>query len=85
MLPQIEVCSSLTVYRFGISFMAGKWTEPSLIGYAYAYEQMTKIRDTVKPFVVPTVDLAQVASHSNGWTGGNHTEWTGRNRKGWTK
>ena len=37
----------------GITFMAGRWAEPQLIGYAYDYEQETHIR--VAPQFVPTI------------------------------
>lgn len=43
---------------FGLSFMGAKWSERNLIGYAYAYEQMTKHRGDVLPYVVPNIELS---------------------------
>ncbi|HKD94804.1 MAG TPA: amidase family protein [Gaiellaceae bacterium] len=37
----------------GITFIGGRWSEPSLIGYAYDYEQATHIR--VAPQFIPTI------------------------------
>ncbi|KAL8691450.1 MAG: hypothetical protein Q9218_003333 [Villophora microphyllina] len=47
---------------FGLSFIGRAWSEASLIGYAYAFEQRTMVRDTVQPFVVPNIELAEVVS-----------------------
>ena len=49
--------------RFGISFLGAKFTETKLIGMAYAFEQRTKIRDKVQPYIVPTVELADVVAN----------------------
>ena len=45
---------------FGLSFLGAAWSEASLIGFAYAYEQRTMTRDKVKPYIVPKIELAQV-------------------------
>ncbi|CZS91484.1 hypothetical protein WAI453_011713 [Rhynchosporium graminicola] len=45
---------------FGISFIGAKWSEASLIGYAYAFEQRTKVRCQIKPYIAPTIQLADV-------------------------
>ncbi|KAH9998077.1 glutamyl-tRNA amidotransferase subunit A [Xylariaceae sp. FL0662B] len=45
---------------FGLSFLGAKFTEEKLIGFAYAFEQKTNIRDKVKPYVVPDTELADV-------------------------
>ena len=50
----------LTYSRFGISFIGAKWSEESLIGFAYAFEQRTQIRSTIKPYIAPTIQLADV-------------------------
>lgn len=42
---------------FGLSFMGAKWSEAELIGFAYAYEQRTRHREEVQPYIVPNVDL----------------------------
>lgn len=45
---------------FGISFLGPKFTEATLIGLAYAFEQKTKIRDKIQPYIVPSIELADV-------------------------
>jgi amidase len=37
----------------GVSFIGGRWDEPTLIGLAYAFEQATKVR--VPPEFIPTI------------------------------
>jgi amidase len=56
-------CPSITVpagaihgLPIGISFFAGPYAEPMILGVAYAYEQATKRR--AKPRFLPTIDLA---------------------------
>lgn len=48
---------------FGISFAAEKWSEEKLIGFAYAYEQRTNVRQKVKPYLTPTTELADVIGY----------------------
>ena len=44
----------------GVSFIGGRWDEPTLIGLAYAFEQATQVR--VPPDFIPTIgDDASVA------------------------
>ena len=45
---------------FGIAFAGKLWSEESLIGFAYAYEQRSNIRTKVKPYIQPSVELADV-------------------------
>ncbi|KAG0650058.1 amidase, partial [Hyphodiscus hymeniophilus] len=45
---------------FGLSFMGAKWSEETLIGFAYAYEQRTHTRSKVRPYIVPNVQLQDV-------------------------
>jgi amidase len=45
---------------FGISFAGRKWSEETLVGLAYAFEQRTMVRELVKPYLVPKVELADV-------------------------
>ncbi|KAF2802434.1 glutamyl-tRNA amidotransferase subunit A, partial [Mytilinidion resinicola] len=47
---------------FGISFVGAKWSEAELIGYAYAFEQRTKVRDTIQPYIKPTTELSDVVA-----------------------
>jgi amidase len=37
----------------GITFLGGRWAEPKLIGFAYDFEQATKVR--VPPEFIPTI------------------------------
>lgn len=47
---------------FGISFVGRRWTEESLIGMAYAFEQRTMVRKKIKPlFSVPRTEIIDVA------------------------
>lgn len=45
---------------FGIAFAGAHWTEANLIGYAYAFEQRTNVRDRIKPYITPSTELADV-------------------------
>lgn len=42
---------------FGISFLGDYWSEELLIGLAYAFEQKTKVRDSIKPLVKPSYEI----------------------------
>ena len=51
----------------GITFIGGRWDEPTLIGLAYAFEQATQVR--VPPDFIPTIGddasaSRQPASHA---------------------
>ena len=45
---------------FGLSFLGPAWSEANLIGYAYAFEQRTMVRDRVQPYILPTTELVNV-------------------------
>ncbi|POR38290.1 Amidase [Tolypocladium paradoxum] len=45
---------------FGIGFAGNKWSEESLIGMAFAFEQRTQIRKTIKPFIRPRTELGDI-------------------------
>ena len=47
---------------FGISFMGPKWSEELLIGLAYAFEQRTKVRNTITPYVEPGYELVDAVT-----------------------
>jgi hypothetical protein len=48
----------------GITFIGGRWDEPTLIGFAYAFEQATQMR--VPPDFIPTIgDGASVERQSS--------------------
>jgi len=53
---------------FGLAFMAGKWSEETLIGMAYAFEQRTHVRGKVGPLAqnVPVTELGEVVGMSRG-------------------
>lgn len=40
--------------------MGKHWSEASLIGFAYAYEQRTMVRGMVQPYLVPKTELSTV-------------------------
>jgi amidase len=46
--------------RFGLAFMGAKWSEETLIGLAYAFEQRTHTRNKIKPYLLPNTQLADV-------------------------
>ncbi|KAL8837505.1 MAG: hypothetical protein Q9170_002498 [Blastenia crenularia] len=43
---------------FGISFIGRKWSEEKLISLAYAFEQHTRVRRKMKPYIRPTFELS---------------------------
>lgn len=45
---------------FGISFAGMAFSEESLFGMAYAFEQRTKVREKVKPYKQPRTELADI-------------------------
>jgi amidase len=45
---------------FGLAFAGAHWSEADLIGFAYAYEQRTKVRNKVKPYLQPSIEIADV-------------------------
>ncbi|KAF2729699.1 amidase signature enzyme [Polyplosphaeria fusca] len=45
---------------FGISFAGKRWSEAELIGFAYAFEQRTMVRRKIKPYLVPSTEIADV-------------------------
>ncbi|RDA95723.1 hypothetical protein CP533_1129 [Ophiocordyceps camponoti-saundersi (nom. inval.)] len=47
-------------HPFGISFVGSAFSEESLIGMAYAFEQETRVRWTVRPRIQPRTELCDV-------------------------
>ncbi|PSN75149.1 amidase signature enzyme [Corynespora cassiicola Philippines] len=45
---------------FGISFAGAHWSEETLIAMAYAFEQRTNVRETIKPYIQPSTELKNV-------------------------
>ncbi|RLL98662.1 hypothetical protein CFD26_107789 [Aspergillus turcosus] len=43
---------------FGISFLGPRWSEESLIGMAYAFEQKTLVREKLQRYIEPRSDLS---------------------------
>jgi amidase len=44
--------------------MGARFTETTLIGLAYAFEQKTKVRNRVHPYIMPKTELVDVVGHS---------------------
>jgi amidase len=42
---------------FGISFMGRAWSEETLLGFAYAFEQRTMVRRKIVPYIMPKTEL----------------------------
>ncbi|KAH6693353.1 amidase [Leptodontidium sp. MPI-SDFR-AT-0119] len=49
---------------FGLGFLGPKFSEVTLIGMAYAFEQRTMARSKILPYLSPRIDLVDVASHA---------------------
>ena len=47
---------------FGLSFLGRKFDEATIIGLAYAYEQMTMHRNDVQPYNVPNIEIADIVA-----------------------
>lgn len=47
---------------FGIAFVGRRWSEETLISFAYALEQRTLIRKMMKPLIAPTFELGQLTA-----------------------
>ncbi|KEY64704.1 hypothetical protein S7711_02903 [Stachybotrys chartarum IBT 7711] len=47
-------------FPYGISFLGGLFTEETLIGLAYAFEQKTLNRNQVQPYIVPDIELGDI-------------------------
>ncbi|KAJ9605109.1 hypothetical protein H2200_010499 [Cladophialophora chaetospira] len=47
---------------FGFSFLGPHFSEELLIGLAYAFEQRTLVRNSITPYIEPTVELVDVVN-----------------------
>ncbi|KAK7946696.1 uncharacterized protein PG986_011017 [Apiospora aurea] len=45
---------------FGIAFLGEHFSEEKLISLAYAFEQRTKVRNTIKPYIQPKTELVDI-------------------------
>jgi amidase len=54
-------------FPIGVSFMAGAWSEPELLGFAYAFEQATLVRRP--PQFIPTIGTGDAAGASRAGKG----------------
>ncbi|RDW58725.1 hypothetical protein BP6252_13201 [Coleophoma cylindrospora] len=45
---------------FGISFIGRAWSEQTLLKYAYAFEQLTQVRKSGKPYMLPSTELGDI-------------------------
>lgn len=72
---------------FGISFLGPRFSEELLIGLAYAFEQRTLVRNSIKPYIQPSFELkdlvkrrkhlksaAQQVVEDDVLNGGNHNK-----------
>ncbi|KAK0516763.1 hypothetical protein JMJ35_001366 [Cladonia borealis] len=48
---------------FGLSFLGPAWSEATLIGFGYAFEQRTMVRNKVQPYIEPTTELIDVVAN----------------------
>jgi amidase len=49
---------------FGLSFLGARFDEATVIGMAYAFEQKTKVRNTVRPRTVPRAEVGDFVAES---------------------
>lgn len=40
--------------------MGSKWSDAELIGFAYAFEQRTMMRDRIRPYIEPCIEMADI-------------------------
>ncbi|OAA79818.1 glutamyl-tRNA(Gln) amidotransferase subunit A [Akanthomyces lecanii RCEF 1005] len=52
-------------HPFGFGFAGDYFSEETLIGMAYALEQLTQVRKTVRPFIQPKTELRDVVALEN--------------------
>ncbi|KAK8102714.1 glutamyl-tRNA(Gln) amidotransferase subunit A [Apiospora sp. TS-2023a] len=47
---------------FGLAFLGEHFSEEKLISMAYAFEQRTKVRNTIKPYIEPKTELVDIVN-----------------------
>ncbi|CAI9634666.1 unnamed protein product [Alternaria burnsii] len=52
--------SSAPNIPFGFSFLGAKFNDAKIVGLAYAFEQRTLVRATVKPYITPRTELSDI-------------------------
>lgn len=62
-----DVIESAPGIPFGISFLGSRWSEEKLIEIAYAFEQRTLVRKTLKRHIVPRIDLEDIIIRWKTW------------------
>ena len=60
MNPKGNMISVAPNVPFGISFIGRAWCEELLISVAYAFEQMTKVRERIQPLIAPRFELSDL-------------------------
>ncbi|KAF2106873.1 amidase signature domain-containing protein [Lophiotrema nucula] len=45
---------------YGLQLIGRHFEEPKLVGYAYAFEQISRVRDKVKPLIAPKTELEDI-------------------------
>lgn len=58
--PRMDLVATGPNIPFGISFLGPAFSEATLIAFAYAFEQRTKVRNMVQPYIVPNTELGSV-------------------------
>jgi len=48
---------------FGLSFLGARFSETTLIGFGYAYEQRTMVRNQVQPYITPNIELSEIVGN----------------------
>lgn len=59
---------------FGISFLGEPFSEEKLIGLAYAFEQRTRVKGTIKPYIEAKTELGDVVARRSAKSGGVENE-----------
>lgn len=56
------IAADLTIHRFCITFIGKAHSEQTLLKVAYAFEQLSKVRDRLSPFDAPKTELEYMKS-----------------------